>query len=47
MATLELQLNVAEEGKRKLERENGELVERWMKRMGEEAEEMNRRSNWE
>lgn len=42
-----LQMNLAEERAKKLERENGELVERWMKRMGEEAERVNRESKWD
>ena len=42
-----LQLNMAEERAGKLERENAELVERWMKRVGEEAERVNRDSRWE
>ncbi|KAI7111097.1 hypothetical protein KC343_g19390 [Hortaea werneckii] len=47
MVALGLQLNVAEEQKEKLTRENQELVDRWMKRMGEEAERVNRDSRWE
>lgn len=46
MVSLNLQLNMAEERTGKLERENKELVERWMVRMGREAEEMNQRSKW-
>ncbi|KAM0700754.1 hypothetical protein Q7P35_012475 [Cladosporium inversicolor] len=38
MVALELQFNLAEQRSEKLERENKELVERWMKKMGEEAE---------
>lgn len=44
---LGLQLNMAEEKSGKLERENKELVERWMRRMGEEAERVNRDAGWE
>lgn len=44
---LGLQLNMAEERSGKLERENKELVDRWMKRMGEEVERVNRDSKWE
>ena len=40
-ATLNMQLNVMEEEKQKLQTENRELVDRWMKRVGEEAEKMN------
>lgn len=47
MVSLNLQLNMAEQRAEKLEGENRELVERWMVRMGKEAEEMNRRSRWE
>lgn len=42
-----LQLNLAEDRSAKLEKENRELVDRWMKRMGEEAERVNRDSKWE
>jgi chromosome segregation ATPase len=47
MVALELQFNLAEQRSEKLEKENKELVERWMKRMGEEAEKVNRDSRWE
>ena len=47
MIALELQLNLSEARGEKLKRENGELVERWMKRMGEEAEKMNIESRWQ
>ncbi|KAM0722586.1 hypothetical protein Q7P37_002027 [Cladosporium fusiforme] len=47
MVALGLQLNLAEQRSEKLESENKELVERWMKRMGEEAEKVNRDSRWE
>lgn len=47
MVALGLQLNMAEQRSEKLTRENKELVDRWMKRMGEEAETMNRDSKWE
>jgi chromosome segregation ATPase len=47
MVALELQFNLAEQRSEKLERENKELIERWMKRMGEEAERVNRDSRWE
>jgi chromosome segregation ATPase len=47
MVALELQFNLAEQRSERLERENKELVERWMKRMGEEAEKVNRDSRWE
>ncbi|KAF7115746.1 hypothetical protein CNMCM5793_003249 [Aspergillus hiratsukae] len=41
LATLNLQLNMAEERSGRLQRENQELVDRWMARMGREAEAMN------
>ena len=44
--SLTLQLNMADERVRKVEGENKELVERWMKRMGVEAEEMNQKSKF-
>ena len=44
--SLTLQLNMADDRVRKVEGENKELVERWMKRMGEEAEEMNEKSKF-
>ena len=42
-----LQLHIAEEQARKLQEENAELVQRWMKRMGEEVERVNRESRWD
>ncbi|EME47814.1 hypothetical protein DOTSEDRAFT_86218 [Dothistroma septosporum NZE10] len=47
MVALQLQLNMAEQRSEKLKQENKELVERWMRRMGEEAERVNRGSGWE
>lgn len=44
---LGLQLNMAEGRSERLEKENKELVDRWMKRMAEEAEQVNRESKWE
>ena len=44
--SLTLQLNMAEERSQKLHTENKELVDRWMKRMGKEAEEMNKASKF-
>ena len=37
---------MAEALSRKLEQENKELVDRWMARMGEEADAMNKASNF-
>lgn len=42
-----LQLSLAEQKSEKLEKENLYLVERWMSKMGEEAEKVNRESKWE
>ncbi|KAK5118918.1 hypothetical protein LTR62_000129 [Meristemomyces frigidus] len=47
MVALELQLNLADAKSKRLMGENHELVDRWMKRIGEEAESMNRDSKWE
>lgn len=44
--SLTLQLNMADERSQKLESENQHLVERWMKRMGEEADQMNEKSKF-
>ncbi|KAF4238804.1 hypothetical protein CNMCM6805_006180 [Aspergillus fumigatiaffinis] len=41
LATLNLQLNMAEERSSRLQRENQELIDRWMARIGREAEAMN------
>ena len=45
-ATLNLQLNVADEQAQKLRTENKELVDRWMKKVGDEAERMNERGGF-
>ena len=47
MVALGLQLNISEQKAEKLKVENEDLVQRWMKRMGEEAEKVNRDSKWE
>ncbi len=47
MVSLQLQLNMAEQKSEKLDKENKELVERWMRRMGEEVERVNRDAGWE
>ncbi|KAK2766984.1 hypothetical protein FQN54_006301 [Arachnomyces sp. PD_36] len=41
LVSLNLQFNMAEERSTRLEKENRELVERWMARMGKEADAMN------
>lgn len=41
LASLNLQLNMAEERSSRLQRENRELIDRWMARIGREAEAMN------
>jgi chromosome segregation ATPase len=46
MVMLNLQLNLAEEQLKKLKIENQELVDRWMARMGKEADAMNRESRF-
>ncbi|KAI9928258.1 hypothetical protein ASPWEDRAFT_170744 [Aspergillus wentii DTO 134E9] len=46
LATLNLQLNMAEEQSNRLQRENQDLVDRWMARMGKEAEAMNNASKY-
>lgn len=46
MATLNLQLNMAEERSTRLQKENQDLVDRWMARMGQEAEAMNEASKF-
>ncbi|PYH96318.1 autophagy protein 16 [Aspergillus ellipticus CBS 707.79] len=46
LASLNLQLNMSEERSSRLQRENQELVDRWMARMGKEAEAMNAASKY-
>ncbi|KAB8067793.1 autophagy-related protein 16 [Aspergillus leporis] len=46
LASLNLQLNMAEERSNRLQKENQELVDRWMARMGKEAEAMNDASKY-
>ncbi|GAD98945.1 autophagy protein Apg16, putative [Paecilomyces variotii No. 5] len=46
LASLNLQLNMAEDRSSKLQRENQELVDRWMARMKKEAEAMNDASKY-
>jgi chromosome segregation ATPase len=46
MVTLNLQLNIAEEQKEMLKKENKELVDRWMARKAEEADAMNDESKF-
>ncbi|KAK0615439.1 Autophagy protein 16 [Lasiodiplodia hormozganensis] len=46
LVSVNLQLNMAEQRSEELERENKELVDRWMKYKREEAERMNTQSNW-
>lgn len=41
MIALNLQLSMAEKEREKVKKENKELVERWMKRMAQEADAMN------
>lgn len=44
--SLTLQLNMAEERSGRLQRENKDLVDRWMARMSKEAEAMNNASRF-
>jgi len=41
MVSLNLQLNMSEQKAKKLKAENNDLIDRWMARMGREADEMN------
>ena len=41
MITLNLQVSMAEKERDKVKKENKELVDRWMKRMAQEADAMN------
>jgi hypothetical protein len=41
LASLNLEFNMAEKRSKELQRENKELVDRWMARMGQEADAMN------
>jgi len=42
MISLNLQVNISEQNAKKLKAENKELIDRWMARMGHEADEMNK-----
>lgn len=42
MISLNLQVNISEQNAKKLKEENKELIDRWMARMGHEADEMNK-----
>jgi hypothetical protein len=44
--SLNLQLNMSEERSNKLKGENNELIDRWMQRMGQEADAMNNASKF-
>lgn len=46
MLSLQLQLNVAEEKYNNLQRENKELVDRWMAKVGQEADALNDASKY-
>jgi hypothetical protein len=46
MISLNLQLNMAEQRSKKLQKENKDLVDRWMARMGQEADAMNEASRF-
>ncbi|KAJ4370186.1 autophagy protein 16, interacts with Atg12p-Atg5p [Didymella sp. IMI 355093] len=47
MVALNLQLNMAEQEKERLKRENEELTRRWVSKMEEEARRMNKEMGWE
>lgn len=47
MVALNLQLNIAEQEKEKLKKENEELTRRWVQKMEEEAKAMNSKMGWE
>lgn len=47
MVALNLQLNMAEQDKERLKKENEELTRRWVQKMEEEARKMNDRMGWE
>jgi hypothetical protein len=44
--SLDLQLNMAEQQTARLKRENKDLIDRWMARMGQEADAMNEASKF-
>lgn len=46
LASLNLQLNMAEERSSRLQRENQELIDRWMAHKSKEAEAMNEASKF-
>jgi chromosome segregation ATPase len=47
MVALNLQLNMAEQEKERLRKENEELTRRWVKKMEDEAARMNAQMGWE
>lgn len=47
MLAMTLEVNMAEENASRLRKENKELVQRWMKEMGERADKQNKQSGWE
>ncbi|KAL6711442.1 autophagy protein 16, interacts with Atg12p-Atg5p [Coniothyrium glycines] len=47
LVALNIQLNMAEQEKEKLKKENDDLTQRWVKKMEEEAQRMNDRMGWE
>lgn len=46
LVSLNLQFNMAEDRAKRLEKENQELIDRWMDRMGKEADAMNNASKF-
>ncbi|TLD27879.1 hypothetical protein E2P81_ATG06225 [Venturia nashicola] len=47
MLAMTLEVNMAEENASRLKSENKELVQRWMKEMGERADKQNKQNGWE
>lgn len=47
MVALNLQLNMAEQEKDRLKKENEELTRRWLSKMEDEASRMNAQMGWE
>lgn len=47
MVALNLQLNMAEQDRARLQKENDDLTRRWVRKMEEEARRMNAEMGWE
>jgi hypothetical protein len=46
MVSLNLQVNMSDERNKKLQKENQDLIDRWMARMGQEADALNNASKF-